>query len=102
MTLPAAGSLTIQADALSESYLFELGPQDCNQVGVLQSVTFGPSWPHEMTITGPAGSDVWIWVGSTVFAPPWGMPNEYEYVLYFDAVVGVENHSWTGVKALFD
>jgi len=97
------GILVIEADAQLPSFLFELGPQDCEDVAVLQDVLVGPCDPGSLTITGDPGSVVWIW-----FAPyAFGSPNEfvvYEYEYYLinhSFVVRVEEHSFSGVKALF-
>lgn len=102
ITLPATGSLTITADAEWETAMCELGPQDCEEVGVIQSVEFGPYMPRTMTVTGEPGATVWLWVGSTTFEPPGGWDeNEYLYVLDIPDVVAVEQWSWSGVKSLY-
>jgi len=100
MIMPAGGVLEITGDAEEASYMFELGPQDCGSVGVLQNVTVGPCTPNTITITGTAGSTVWFWFGPTTFQS--GTTYEYDYVLNTNLIVPVENHSWTGVKSLFN
>ncbi len=102
--IPASGVLEIIGDAALETYMFELGPQDCNEVAVLQNVTIGPCVEGSMTITGEPGSTVWFWVGPTTFASPDGSDVfEYDYVLELNLdVVATENHTWTDVKGLFD
>jgi hypothetical protein len=103
VTLPATGVLTIVADAEQPTYLFELGPQDCSEVDVLQSVPFGPFSTGEMVLTGVPGENVWIWVGPQEFTPPGGDDVfEYTYVLWLDLPVAVQAASWSAVKALFD
>ncbi len=102
--IPASGVLEIIGDAEEPSYMFELGPQDCNTVGVLQDVTIGDCVEASMTITGEPGSTVWFWVGPTGFASPDGSDVfEFDYVLQLNLdPVATENHSWTDVKSLFD
>ena len=103
VTIPASGSLNIVGSGDQWTNLYELGPQDCDSVGVLQSVMFGQLSPAGFTVTGVPGTDAWIWVGSTVFEQPPGAPdNEYLYVLHLEGVVAVKNHSWSDVKTLFD
>ncbi|MEZ4388872.1 MAG: hypothetical protein R3D98_15110 [Candidatus Krumholzibacteriia bacterium] len=98
LTVPAAGYIEIVGDAEAATYLFELGPQDCGTVAVIQNVVIGPCTEGTMTIAGAAGSTVWFWVGPTTFDGS----GEYNYVLFSNlGGVAVENHSWTGVKALF-
>ncbi|MEZ4389014.1 MAG: hypothetical protein R3D98_15820 [Candidatus Krumholzibacteriia bacterium] len=98
--LGPAGTRTITADAEEATYVFELGPQDCGTVGVLQSVEVGPCEPGELTITGEPFSTVWIWVGPTTFDGD----GEYDYILRLepeDPVAGAAQ-SWSAVKGLFD
>jgi hypothetical protein len=100
LTVPAEGFVEFIADAEFATYMFELGPQDCGSVGVIQNVTFGPCTEGTMTIAGAPGSTVWFWVGPTTFEGP---VNEYNYVIYSNlGVIATESHSWTGVKALFN
>jgi len=99
VTIPAEGVLEITGDAEQATYLFELGPQDCNEVAVLQQVTVGPCAEDVLVLTGVPGNVVWIWVGPTTFEGP---VNEYDYVLYSYVEIATENHSWTDVKAMFN
>jgi hypothetical protein len=97
--LGPGGVLTVDAAAYWNTYLFELGPQDCDEVGVLQVVEFGNDVGGQMIVTGEPGSDVWLWVGPTDFSnavPPW------EYGLFLQGVVTVEASTWTSVKKLFE
>jgi len=56
-----------------------------------------------MTIVGPAGSDVWYWMGPQEFASPDGSDVfEFDYILLINLILATEDHSWTDVKALFD
>ena len=69
-------------------------------MGVIQNVTMGPCVEATITIPGTAGDTIWFWVGPTTFSGP---VNEYNYVLFTNLIgVATENHSWTGVKALFE
>jgi len=100
INIPSGGVLEVTGDAEEATYTFELGPQDCSQVAVVQNVPIGPCTPATMTIVGPAGSLVWYWVGPQHF---WeGTTYEYDYVLWLNIVTPVENHSWTNVKSLFN
>jgi len=102
--IPASGVLEITGDAELASHMFELGPQDCGSVAVIQNVIIGECSENTMTITGDAGATVWIWVGPTSFSSPDGSDvYEFDYTLWLNLEpVAVEEHSWTGVKALFD
>jgi len=101
--LPPGGVLTVSIVAEQPVDLFELGPHDCGTVGVLQNVEALAFEVVEMTVSGTPGDEVWLWVGPTVFVPPYGYPaEEFDYVLELPGVVAVQPRSWTGVKALFD
>ncbi|MEZ4388091.1 MAG: hypothetical protein R3D98_11045 [Candidatus Krumholzibacteriia bacterium] len=101
IVVPDAGFLEITGDANFTTYLFELGPQDCGSVAVIQNVICGPFQPATMTIPGAPGSTVWFWVGPTTFDGPTG---EYLYVLWsnLEPAVAVAPRSWSAVKGLFD
>ena len=101
IVVPADGFVEIIGDAEFATFMFELAPQDCGSVAVVQDVTMGPCTEATITIPGTAGETIWFWVGATTFSGP---VNEYNYVLYTNLEGGVatENHSWTGVKALFE
>jgi len=100
ITMPAGGVLEITGDAEFATYLFELGPQDCNLVDVVQYVTVGPCQPNSLTITGEPGSLVWFWVGSTTYSGP---VNEYNYLLLLnlEEPVAAAAATWSSVRALF-
>jgi hypothetical protein len=99
VAVPAGGVLEVVGDAEGGSYMFELGPQDCGSVGVLQLVAFGPYNEAAMSIAGPPGATVWLWVGPQTF---WqGLTYEYDYVLLLNLATPVAECSWTAVKALF-
>ena len=99
----------IEATADAERYLdlFELGPQDCSEVGVIQSVQVGRCDPGTMTITGEPGATVWIWAGPVMFESPDGTtPYEFDYVLELTGLapgtVATETRTWGSLKGLFD
>jgi hypothetical protein len=101
-----AGFIELVLDAEQESYLFELGPQDCGSVGVLQNVLAGPCSPSTMTIFGEPGDLVWIWVGASTFAPPPGfVGNEYTWLLTIegleDGIIATQDATWSDVKGLY-
>jgi len=56
IVVPAVGHLEIIGDADHATYLFELGPQECGSVDVIQSVVCGPMWESTITIPGAPGS----------------------------------------------
>ena len=97
--------LEITGDAEVETYMFELGPQDCDNVGVIQTVIIGPCAEGSMAIDGTPGSTVWFWVGPTSFYAPDGSDLfEYDYVLWLSGLYGylaTETHTWTGIKSFF-
>jgi hypothetical protein len=100
LVVPDVGFIEIVGDAERETYLLELGPQDCGSVGVVQDVIVGPCAPATLTIAGAPGSVVWFWVGPTFFVGP---VNEYNYVLYTNlGAVATESSSWSAVKGLFN
>jgi hypothetical protein len=105
LTMGAAGTIEITASANEDTYIFELGPQDCEAVGVIQSTTCPCCTDAFMTISGyEPGAPVWFWVGPTVFTPPnyW---YEYAYMVWFnglEAVVATQATTWSTVKALYD
>ncbi len=102
--IPQSGVLEITGDAEESCFLFELGPQDCDDVAVVQDVIIGKCAEASMTITGEPGATVWFWVGPTAFASPDGADvYEFDYVLELNLdPVATENHSWSDVKSLFD
>ncbi len=101
-----AGAIEITVDAESPIYIFELGPQDCSSIGVLQQATGGPCLEAAMTITGyDPGAPVWFWAAPTVFWPPSGDVYMFDYVLWLDGLdpgpIATEPATWGTVKALF-
>jgi hypothetical protein len=106
LTMGEVGAIDIVADAESSTYLFELLPQDCEAVAVVQSATAGDCLAASMTIDGYApGQTVWFWVGSTRYDAPQGDLGEYSYVVWFSGLapeVATEPTTWSAVKALYD
>jgi len=102
VTLPAEGTISITGESQWPCSMYELGPQDCGTVGVLQTVEIGSASPATMVIDGAPGSEVWFWVGPVDYTPPGGdTPQEFLYVLELPQAVAVERHSWSGIKDLY-
>jgi len=102
IVIPDGGVLEITGDAEFACVMYELAPQDCDAVAVVQSTNIGPCLEGTMTIVGAPGSTIWFWVGPTAFSGP---VNEFNYLLNLNlegGVIATENHSWTGVKSLFN
>lgn len=104
ITVPNSGFIEITGDAEYATYLFELGPQDCGSVGVIQNIIVGPCTEGTMIIPGAAGSTVWFWVGPTTFEAPDGFIGyEFYYLLFLNmGGTATETRSWSAVKSLFD
>lgn len=101
---PLENTIEVTADAEYATYLFELGPLNCENVGVIQLATAGPCQDAYMTIGGYIpGMPVWFWVGPTVFVPP-GTDTMYDYVVWFEglAAIATEPTTWSMVKALYE
>ncbi len=83
--------------------MYEIGPMDCNEVGIIQEMIVGPCHPSIMTIVSEPGSMFWFWVGPAFITDPGGQDlYEFDYILINHSfVLGVEEQSWSGVKALF-
>jgi hypothetical protein len=102
LIVPAVGFIEIVGDAEYETYMFELAPQDCGMVTVVQNVIIGPCSEGTLTIPGAPYSAVWFWIGPTTYEGP---VNEYNYVLDTNiwlAAVATEPHTWSAVKQLFN
>jgi len=100
LTFGDSGVLSIAGNAEESTYMFELGPPDCNTVGVIQNVIIGPCSPGQMTLYGEPGSTVWFWVGPTAYGD--GEVYEYDYILEIEGgVTATESHSLTEIKSLF-
>jgi len=100
LTIGSEGFMEITGDAEEATYMFELGPMDCDEVAVIQNLTIGPCIPMSMVVTGEPGSQFWLWLGPTSTTVMGTY--EYDYVLYIEGgVVATERHSLTEVKGLF-
>ena len=100
IVVPNSGFIEVLGDAEYATYMFELAPQDCNEVAVVQQVVIGPCVEGTMIIPGNPGDTVWFWVGPTIFDGP---SDGYNYVLLTNLVpFATESHSWSSVKTLFD
>jgi hypothetical protein len=101
------GSLEVAAEAEQGLYVFELGPQDCEYVAVVDLIQVDPCEDIPvLTIQGTPGDLVWLWAGPDDFFPPAGfVGHEFDYILTIsgieDAVIATEAASWSGVKALY-
>ncbi|MBD3221421.1 hypothetical protein GF314_09270, partial [bacterium] len=92
IVVPDAGFVEIFGDAEQPTYMFELGPQDCNNVAVIQQAIIGPCTENSMVIPGTPGDIVWFWVGPTTFEAPDGSDvYEYNYVLSTNLITATEN-----------
>ncbi|HOX24288.1 MAG TPA: FlgD immunoglobulin-like domain containing protein [Candidatus Krumholzibacteria bacterium] len=80
--LDSDGHLRFYLDAEEETYLFQLGPLDCDSLAVLQQVVAGPCSRVSMDVAGEPFAEIWLWVGPTTFTPPSGfVGHEYSYLL---------------------
>ena len=90
----------ITVDAEQPTYVFELAPQDCGSVEVVQTLEVGPCAPGTISIPVEPGQEtIWLWVGPTTFEGP---VNEYKYTLFRDWWTTTETTSWSAVKGMFD
>jgi len=100
------GIIELTADAEWPLFVFELGPQNCDEVGVVQNISVGPCETASMTVIGEPFATVWLWTGPTEFASPDGTtPYEYDYIIWLSGLapgtVANESATWSGVKTLF-
>jgi hypothetical protein len=100
--LPYDG-MPVIANAEVASYLFELGPTDCETVAVLQQVEVGPCQDAVMYLSGTPGTTIWLWFGPTTFTAPDGSDvYEYDYWIHFDHwPSATESHTWSDIRAMF-
>jgi hypothetical protein len=102
----AGGTIPITCETEYNTYLFELGPQDCASVGVVQQLTVANCEEGHLTIGGyEPGAPVWFWVGPTVFVSPSGGVEEFNYAVWFSGLasaVASEATTWSRVKVLYD
>ena len=98
------GVIEITAEAELATRVYELGPQDCGAVGVLQELVLEPCTEGVLTIVGQPWTWAWVWVGAAGFEAPGGEEVlEYDYRLQIDrgGDLPVEARSWSAVKGLF-
>jgi hypothetical protein len=102
--LPGMPYLELGLDADWPCNFFVLGPQDCDQVAVLELWPFGGSEYGAVEVqylTDPG--TLWVWVGPTTVFPPDGAEDtEFDYYVSTWGDLPVERHSWSAVKGLFD
>jgi hypothetical protein len=106
LVMGPTGMIEVEAGAEISTLLYELGPQSCGPVDVVQSVTTDYcSGNAQMTISGyPHGAVVWFWVGPSTWDAPTN-PYEYDYVVSFsglESVVATDARTWSTVKALYE
>jgi len=105
VNMGASGTADFVIDAEYAVSLFELSPQDCDNVAVAQSVEAGPCNEASLAVSGYGeGAPVWMWVGPTVFEAP-GDDDTFDYVLMASGLlpgtIATENTSWSSMKALY-
>ncbi len=92
--------------AEQETRIFLLGPQDCVDVGIVESIWLDPCEPATMSIQGSPGELIWLWVGPAEFAPPAGFEgHEYNYLCTFTGLYpegcATDEISFGGIKSLY-
>jgi len=99
------GVITIEPEAELPTTVYELGPQNCEDVGIVQEMAVSLFDPETMTITGyEPGEIVWVWFGPTSYSAPGQTPYEFDYVAWFSGLeipIAAEAASWSAVKALY-
>jgi hypothetical protein len=97
------GFFGVYCEAEQPTILFQLGPQDCGSVDVLQVVEVDPCDVQLLWIEGQPGESIWFWVGPQDFTPPSGFEgHEYDYTLTrWPYPVAVERTTFSEVKSLF-
>lgn len=82
------GVVSWTLDAQEEVHGFLLGPQDCEEVDILDTITTRCD-PETMTIWTEPLALLWIWVGPTEFEPPgWFTGSQFAYVSTFSGLFG--------------
>ncbi len=104
MTIPETGYIEISAIAELSTTMYELVIPDCESVSIIQEIILPPCEEQTMTITGEAGTQTWLWVGSsTIASPSYFNGSEYNYTLFtnFQTPVSIEHMNWDKIKALY-
>jgi len=100
------GVIEVTGDAERETYLFDLGLQDCAIPATTQVIIVGPCSEDSMTMETYPGYSMWFCAGPTTFtAPGESYPYEYNYTIHFTGLapqpVATQSTTWTTVKSLF-
>ena len=105
LTMGGEGAIEIATCCAYDSYVEEIGPQDCDAWGAVQSVLSIYWIETQMTITGYApGAPVWLRVRPAYPEPPGGADDVYGYNLWIHGLaqpVVTEATSWSAVKGLY-
>ena len=105
LTMGGEGAIEIETCCLNNSYVEEIGPQDCDDWGVVQSVLSIYWVETQMTITGYApGASIWLRVRPADPEPPGWADDVYGYNLWIHGLaqpVATEATSWSAVKASY-
>jgi hypothetical protein len=99
--VPPGSPITIEGDADQAALLQHMAPQDCGEVGVLQSVEIGALQPGSLVIEGPPSGVVWLRVQPQAIAPPPMGAFWFDYLLLADVPVAVEARTFSAVRALY-
>jgi hypothetical protein len=99
----ASGTYEVTLIAEIDTYAFELGPPDCENVGILQQIASEMGAPASFTVTGSPGDTAWLFVAPIRYERPhWWPDNAYDYLLTVTGgPVRTEPADWGRVKALF-
>jgi hypothetical protein len=102
----SAGLIEVEVKAQENSYLVLMGPQDCENVGVLQWLHTWHCDEAVMSIAGNPGDLVWLFVAPPdMYSPYPELPYTYSYVLNITGLepgpIAVERATWGAVKALY-
>jgi hypothetical protein len=105
-TFGPTGIITIGVEAELGTYFFELGPQDCASVAVIQNVLVTPCSPDVMVVSGTPGSVVWLWAGPDDYYPTGdGTRLNYTYTMTFSGldpgVVATESTTFDSIKSMY-
>jgi hypothetical protein len=83
-------------------YMFELGPENCGSVAVIQQALPGACETGSLTINTFAGDEIWLWVGPSVFS---GLP-EFTYLMEVAGLepggsTPVDTSTWGTIKSMY-
>lgn len=102
----ASGQIEWTVDAEQPTLGYLLGPNDCEEVAPVQTMTAGACAPATMTIAGTPGEMIWLWIGPTEFSAPVGFEGyEYNYISsftgLFSGTVATDQVSFDRIKSLY-